>query len=246
MADPASRISDLKADFQRIADRANWVRAGFTLKEGRFGMYMLGPPVDDGTALVSGIQSNQELAIMLELLALTDQAGSMVAKVYQSDRGWIKTDSSKPFSYDLRRASDFWFVFLLHTPPVCFQCQVKAPDGDGRIAFPHLGKDKSEQELWIDNYPQVCVSALTWLKTSLFDTAAHQQTPKTPAKLPNAKRDSWVARQRAKKSPPSWEQIYDEGVRLAPNRGWNMPGSSKALQEAYRRHLRRQRTGATD
>jgi hypothetical protein len=60
--------------------------------------------------------------------------------------------------------------------------------------------------------------------------------------LVNARRDAWVARQRAKKEPPSWEEIYDEGVRLSETRGWNMPGSPKALEEAHRRYLKRQRT----
>jgi hypothetical protein len=59
--------------------------------------------------------------------------------------------------------------------------------------------------------------------------------------MPNAKRDAWVARQRAKREPPSWQALYDEGVRLAETRGWQMPGSPKALEEAYRRHLARQR-----
>ena len=61
------------------------------------------------------------------------------------------------------------------------------------------------------------------------------------SRLRNAARDAWVARQRAKKDPLSWEEIYDEGVRLAAKRGWDMPGSAKALEEAYRRHLQRQR-----
>jgi hypothetical protein len=58
----------------------------------------------------------------------------------------------------------------------------------------------------------------------------------------NESRDKWVARQRARKEPPSWEEIYDQAVELAPKRGWSMPGSPKALAEAHYRYLKRQRT----
>jgi hypothetical protein len=76
---------------------------------------------------------------------------------------------------------------------------------------------------------------------SMTPDTGRQRTLKKSTPLRNANRDAWVARQRAKKQPPSWEEIYDEGVRLAAKRGWDMPGSAKALAEAHRRYLQRQR-----
>jgi hypothetical protein len=99
----------------------------------------------------------------------------------------------------------------------------------------------SAVEVWIDGYPQTCVSALAWLKTSLLPGKGSKQACKRPAQPRNAARDAWVERQRAKKTPLTWAEIYDEGVRLAAKRGWDMPGSPKALEEAHRRYLRQQR-----
>jgi hypothetical protein len=72
--------------------------------------------------------------------------------------------------------------------------------------------------------------------------SGRKQAKKNQAPLANAKRDEWVARQRAKKEPPPWDEIYDEGSRQAAKRGWDMPGSPKALEEAHRRYLKRKRT----
>jgi hypothetical protein len=45
-------------------------------------------------------------------------------------------------------------------------CWAKGPDGRKRFALPQLGEH--ETSVWIDNYPQVCVSALAWLQTNLL------------------------------------------------------------------------------
>jgi hypothetical protein len=85
---------------------------------------------------------------------------------------------------------------------------------------------------------------LACLKANAPATPGRKQALKTPAPLPNAARDTWVAKQRAKKNPPSWKEIYDEGLSLSSRRGWDMPGSPKALEEANRRYNRRQRLAA--
>jgi hypothetical protein len=59
--------------------------------------------------------------------------------------------------------------------------------------------------------------------------------------LKNGDRDEWVARQRAKKPPVPWEEIYDDATRLAPKRKWLLPRSWQGLEQALRRHLKRQR-----
>jgi hypothetical protein len=68
-----------------------------------------------------------------------------------------------------------------------------------------------------------------------------RQTHRRRPPLRNAQRDAWVARQRAKRMPAPWQEIYDEGLRLATEKRWRMPGSPKALEEAHRRYLKRQR-----
>lgn len=63
-----------------------------------------------------------------------------------------------------------------------------------------------------------------------------------PAHCKNADRDKWVARQRERKNPVPWDEIYDDVVRMAARRGWDYPGSSKALSQAlYRNKKKRPR-----
>jgi hypothetical protein len=79
----------------------------------------------------------------------------------------------------------------------------------------------------------------------LVRAALTDVTPKTTARVcRNAERDAWVARQRNRKTPPPWDEIYDEGVRLSARRGWDMPGTWKSLEEAHRRYLKRLRETA--
>ena len=61
MHDFDSQITNLKAEFQRVADRAPWVRARFTLKEGKFSMFILGSPVGDA-AIVGGVRKDSDPA----------------------------------------------------------------------------------------------------------------------------------------------------------------------------------------
>jgi hypothetical protein len=238
----ATQLRELQADFQRIADRANWVRAVFTVQAGRFGMFLLGASDVDGTSagLVRGVKSVPELAIISELYALTEQAGAIAAEIVQSGRYPLKVVSTKSVHYDLRAFWEFWLMILLHTSPSCVHCRANGADGTDRVALPQLGDEAVA--IRIDGYPQVCVSALAWLKARSPASAGGLRARKKPSRLPNAKRDAWVAQQRKKNPPPSWEMIYDEAVRLAETRCWTMPRTPKGLEEAYRRYLKRERT----
>jgi|GEM_PF-6093893 len=62
-----------------------------------------------------------------------------------------------------------------------------------------------------------------------------------PTRCRNEERDAWVAKQRAKKTPLSWAEIFDDGLRMSARRGWDMPGSPDSLSEAYRKYMSRQR-----
>jgi hypothetical protein len=62
-----------------------------------------------------------------------------------------------------------------------------------------------------------------------------------PVCCKNAERDAWVARQRNKKTPTPWKEIYDDLMRIAAKRGWDVPSSAKALEEANRRRSKRLR-----
>jgi hypothetical protein len=163
VADLASHIANLQTDFQGIADRAPWVRAGFAVKAGSFGCFGLGR---DGptSALVRGVRDSRELAIITQLYALTEQAGALVAEICQSGSFQWNFYSGKPVHYDLREPREYWLVLLLHTFPACFHCRTYFPDGKDRIAFPQLGD--CEIAVRIDSYPQVCVSVLAWLKAN--------------------------------------------------------------------------------
>jgi hypothetical protein len=176
----------------------------------------------------------------LELHALTDQAGAIVAEILcQSGHNQWKLVSMKSVNYDVRELWQLWLMLLLHMPPLCFFCWAKRSDGRKWPALSPLGD--SEIAVWIDNYPQVCVSALAWLKPHSPAVDDRQRTPKKFTPLRNAARDAWVSKQRSKKNPLSWEEIYDDAVRLAVKRGWDMPATPKALEEAHRHYLKRQR-----
>ncbi len=191
-----ARLDQLSTAFARLANRAPWVRAGFTVKAGRFGFFGLGRPDGDGpdAAPLRGVRSDQELAIISELYALTDRAGALAAEICQSGHYQGKAVSPKSVHYDLREPRGFWLVLLLHTPPLCFQCRVKDPDGRKRLAFSQLGE--SEAAVWIDSYPQVCVSALAWLQAGSPAVGAPpapsaagpgtMRAPSTPAQAPAA------------------------------------------------------------
>jgi hypothetical protein len=61
-------------------------------------------------------------------------------------------------------------------------------------------------------------------------------------KATNKDRDAWVARLRERKNPVPWEEIRKRLLKVGPAKGWNMPNDPKALEEAYRRRLKKQRT----
>jgi hypothetical protein len=89
--------------------------------------------------------------------------------------------------------------------------------------------------------------------------AEHESNPNGPAQLSkpsggrrksggkgkgpkrNAARDAWVARQRDKKNPPTWEKIYDSLTKIASRKHWQVPSNSKSLAEAYYRRLKKER-----
>jgi hypothetical protein len=202
MADLVSRITDLKADFQRIADRAPWVRAGFTVKAGKFGMFVLGHPVEDGTALVESLHNYQELAIITELEALTDQAGSIAEEVCAYGRYRGKLFSQESINNDFRHPRELWRMLLLLAPPTCFLCRAKGQNGREWIALSLLGE--GETAAWIDNYPQACVSALASLKANVKPEAIPEleagPTTTTTAPSPPTKPAAYLW---------SWQEILD-------------------------------------
>jgi hypothetical protein len=65
-------------------------------------------------------------------------------------------------------------------------------------------------------------------------------SPRGPKPV-NAARDKWIAARRERRKPMSWEDIYLKLLEVGPRKGWNIPSCSKALSEAYRRSLKRER-----
>jgi hypothetical protein len=54
----------------------------------------------------------------------------------------------------------------------------------------------------------------------------------------NLERDKWIAEQRAKKNPPTWEEIHEELDVHAATKGWNPIGTWKGVWQAHNRYLR--------
>ena len=181
MRDFVSQITNLKAEFQRIADRVPWVRARFTLKDGKFDLFVLGSPVEDA-AIVSGVRSGSDLAMVTELYALTDEANVLVAELVQSRRYDAKTSSPTTINFDLSTPVGFWLMFLVRTFHTTVNCWATGPSGK----TPWIGtlqsyKSNIDFPGWIDNYPQLCVSALTWLKKGITADASTLQPLSAPA-----------------------------------------------------------------
>jgi hypothetical protein len=162
MADFASQITDLQADFQRIADRAAWVRAFFTVSAKGVGLFSFGRAGGDGRVEPILIECGNP--VELELHALTNRAGALAAELCGSKHYQWKAVSPKAVQYKCREPEAFWLVFLLHTPPVCGYCKSTGPDGRTTFALPQVGVD--EVSVWIDNYAQVCLGALAILKAA--------------------------------------------------------------------------------
>src|SRR6266542_4347795 len=165
MADLNSQLRELHADFQRIADRAPWVRAACSVKNGRFGLFTLGHPEGDGSdaALVRSVGDPKELAIVSELDVLTNHAGDLTSQFLRAGGGKGNIISTGSVTYHLQQPWELWLFLLLHTPPLLMHCWTKGLDGNEFFAFSQpSGNDVA---VWIDNYPQVCVSALGWLKS---------------------------------------------------------------------------------
>jgi hypothetical protein len=153
------QIQDLQANFQRLDDEASWVRAGFILKARRFGMFGLGRP--DDVALIRGIRSNQEAAIIAELYLLTDQAGVLVEEIFQSGCFQGTPIATNYVHVNLQRPWQSWLVFLMYFPPMTFLCRTRTDEGNHLVNH-QLGDN--ETAVFIENYPRVCMSALTLLK----------------------------------------------------------------------------------
>jgi hypothetical protein len=163
MANTLARIADLKADFQRLADRAPGVRARLTVRAGRFGLFLVGRPCEDRPDEEGMVHPGASPAFA-ELYALTDQAGTLWAEMRRSGYSW-RPALPKSIHYHVGAPWEVWLIFLLHTPPVCFSCSAMGPNGQKRLALSQLGSEK-EVVVWIDDYCELCVTALTLLKTA--------------------------------------------------------------------------------
>lgn len=170
MADLTSQIRDLQGVFQRIADRAPWVRAIFTVKEGKFGLFSLGRQGGDGrdAPLLEGTRNDQEAALVTELYALTNQASALATELIRSKRYQGKFAALRSSHCVVGEPWGLWLLFLVRNPNLFLNCWAMRPDGK---TFALLAIDESEKNaivsVWIDSYPQLCVSALSWLKADM-------------------------------------------------------------------------------
>jgi hypothetical protein len=180
------RLDQLSNAFCRIADRAPLVRARFSVNGGRFGFFVLGPPCEDGSdeGMVHGSRRTEDFAIISELYALTDQAGTLFAELWQSGRYQGKFSSPVSIHYDLQLPREPWLMVLLHKAPVFFHCKTSNTAKGLNLAWTELGK--GEVVVWIDNYAQVCVSALAWLKANSLADPSTIPATSPPAEVSDA------------------------------------------------------------
>jgi hypothetical protein len=191
--DFAAQVRDLQADFQRIADRVPEVRACFGVRGATIALLMLGRPggvgyeemhlTGDREPTGSPVVIPDENAYYTELQFLTAQAGILVADILRSKSCRVKMVYPETVKYDPQRPKYFWLTFLLHTPPVMFHSRMRGPEGDPYPAFPPFSENKGVT-VWIDRYPEVCVSALGVVKAGLWvasrDRVADSHPPLKP------------------------------------------------------------------
>ncbi len=200
MADLASEISELKTDFQRIADRFAWVRASFTLNRGRFELFSFGHPGSDGVngAILVGMRGDQELAVTTDLFELTERAGTIVGQFLKSCGTLRHLLCEKSIHYDLKTPWELWLMFLVHSRSTALLCHTQT-DGECTPAVYHVADN--DACILIDYYPQVCLTALSGLRNDLQSTeralssdSRQCQTPSTePASIgENDPRDKWL------------------------------------------------------
>jgi hypothetical protein len=162
-AEARAQLTELRAEFQRVADRAGWVRAAFSIKAGRIAGVGFGRPVAGEAFADSSCDP-----ICVEVDALTERAGGLIAEA---------CPQLSPAGGSWRGMA--WLLFLLHCPYTTGHCQTK--DADGRMRFALLLLGANEIAVCIDRYPGVCVSALTRLLVEL--PAAQQDANAPPASL---------------------------------------------------------------
>lgn len=189
-----ARLDQISNAFARIADRADWIRAIFTIRAGKVGMLAFGHPGGDGfrEALLSDTGNERERPILLEVHELINQAGVLFAALLQSGQHSWKPAAMKTIKYKVQQPWEIWLLVLLITQPTCFQCWERERDGNSFIAVPQLGED--EIAVWIDNYAQTCVAALAHLKSESNAgsgrlrrlTVSSEPVPAVPAALPIA------------------------------------------------------------
>jgi hypothetical protein len=238
--DITSELNYLSAAFTRLADIAGWVRAGFCMSTKGFGFFMLGRPPEQGKDDCVVVSTPLEhTPVICELNTLTTMAGNLLRTLLKDGRYQWHTLGTPPERVDRRKLWELWLAFLAFTPPLFIHCRTAGADEGPSLLPPELGQ--KHRAFWIDGYAQVCVAALAHMRMVLLSEPVQERITKQSGPLRNEKRDAWVARQRDKKPPLSWKEIYRLGFQLATKRRWSMPSSAKALQEAYRKHLARQR-----
>jgi hypothetical protein len=223
MSDLATQIAALQDQFQRIADRHDWICLS-TPPPGR-GPAFAGEAFDRGPfRQVREPVAPARLAVADFVNVLTDQAGALLL---------LALEGQSQIPEDVVEEIRAW---------------ERAGPGRGWIRWLRFAWVNREV-LRVQHYPQAAVAALRFLKGAtqrLAQPPANrgQQTQRRRPPRKNADRDAWVARQRGKKKPPPWDEIYDDATRLAAKKGWDMPKSAKALAEAYYRCEKQQRNAA--
>jgi hypothetical protein len=151
--DPIDSLDSLSAAFARLDARVPWVRVSACFDDaGRPLMFGFGRPNDEGDAPTAGLKDPAAVAAVMELHALADDAGRFVEELRASGRcTWTPVvESAGPGP--TAGPSVQWLMFLLGTSHLW-----RAPGSPGRRG----------PVVWFDAYPQVCVTALAWLRGRL-------------------------------------------------------------------------------
>jgi hypothetical protein len=156
-----AQLTDLIAAFEPMAARAPWVQARFSWQHGVCnGIEFVRPGHNDAESFLPGSQ----------LRAMSAHAGNLAADMYK--RGWgpwrHPQRPAVPIEYHL--PEERWVDLLTHFPETGHLCYVDR-HGSHLPAAGRIDYDQPEP-VYIDNYAQVSLIALTCLKTEISRLAS--------------------------------------------------------------------------
>jgi hypothetical protein len=171
MIDFASQIGELEDTFRRVADRAPEARAAFKVGVGKFDRCKFDRPGHDGASETLPRLTSEQLRL------LTIRAGGLLLAMHQAGGRIAKLVPPGLFNWGWGDGCQPWLVYLLSRRPTMGLCRARAPEGTRPCAADALHHGKGDGLSVIDEYAEVSLLGLGWLKARLPLPAPDAKSP---------------------------------------------------------------------